>query len=203
VARAQPKEKAIMELFFKQIDKKLATETVIDRHYLHRECPISWAWGTYVRDDLMGVLTVGKPPSWSTMVGLVGETREMYKRSNSRARSVFELNRLWMDDSLGTNSESRFIGWCLRELRRIKPSIILVSYADTAMGHLGVVYQATNWIYAGMTKPFKDITPDGSRKARTRKHRYVWLANPADRCILKWKGQPYPKRLAYHNLVIV
>jgi hypothetical protein len=30
---------------------------------------------------------------------------------------------------------------------------------------------------------------------RTRKHRYVWFANPADRALLKWAVLPYPKRL--------
>ena len=192
-----------MDLFYKEIDKKLAAETVWDHHYLHRKPPISWAWGAYRGDKLVGVLTVGKPPSPSLLRGVVGESREQSKRPNSRSRDVFELSRLWMHDDLGKNSESKFIGWVQREIRRTKPTTILVSYADIAQGHLGVVYQATNWIYTGLSAAFTDINQDGSRTPRTRKHRYVWLANPADRCILKWKSQPYPKRVADHNLAIV
>jgi hypothetical protein len=210
-----------MKLMFKAIDRTLAITTVTRKHYLRRSCPVSFAFGAFANGELKGVLTVGKPPSWSTMVGLVGETREMYKHPNSRARDVFELNRLWMDDSLGKNSESRFIGWCLRELRKRRPSMILVSYADTAMGHLGVVYQATNWICTGTSIPFADIHPDGygdyrsvpmsvrgekagnkrawalntniPRRTRSVKIRYVWFANPEDRKLLAWPEQPYPK----------
>jgi hypothetical protein len=217
------------DLFFGEIDRKLAIETVQREHYLHRTCSVTFAFGAFVNDALMGVLTVGKPPSWSMMAGLVGETRQMYSSNpNSRAKDVYELNRLWMHDDLGKNSESQFIGWCLRTLRRLKPSMILVSYADSKMGHVGTVYQATNWLYTGTSKPFADIHPEGYgdyrsvpmsvrgkklgnrrtwasdptilRKERSPKHRYVWLANPDDVNILAWPIiTAYPKEAADHN----
>jgi hypothetical protein len=34
---------------------------------------------------------------------------------------------------------------------------------------------------------------------RTRKHRYVWFANPADRALLKWEVLPYPKPIQENN----
>jgi len=36
-----------------------------------------------------------------------------------------------------------------------KPSIV-VSYADTGQGHVGFVYQATNFVYTGLSAAFKD-----------------------------------------------
>jgi len=209
-------------MHFSEISKPLAKNTVIARHYLHRPCPITRAFGLFVDDALKGVLTIGKPPSWSTMCGLVGEKYSQFKNQGSRAKDVYELNRLWLDDCLPVNSESKFIGWCLRNLRKACPNIILVSYADQKMGHVGVVYQATNWIYTGTSIPFRDLHPAGygdyrsvpnsvrgekinNRRAwahdpsvprvdRSIKHRYVWFANPADERILAWKRQPYPKR---------
>lgn len=215
----------MIELRYAPIEQpsiKTVVKTVVRKHYLHRKPPISWAFGAFLRRRFVGVLTIGKPPSWSLMCGLVGASKDEYKEPDCRARDVFELNRLWMSDSrlLPQNSESRFIGWVLREMRKIRPSLILVSYADTRMGHTGVVYQATNWIYTGTSTPFKDINLPGfndyrsvpkelrgekignkrewandptiPRVQRSIKHRYVWFANPADQSLLAWQVLPYP-----------
>jgi hypothetical protein len=213
------------KLRFQEIEKNVAKQEVITNHYLHRPCPISWTWGAFVDDKLKGVLTIGKPPSWSTMCGLVGESYKDFKNNpDSRAKDVYELNRLWVDDCLPRNTESRFIGWCLRSLRQLRPNVILVSYADSKMGHVGYVYQATNWIYTGTSAPFKDIHPEGygdyrsvpnsvrgekvngkrgwaldpnvPRIERSIKHRYVWFASTRDKELLSWPQLPYPKREA-------
>src|ERR1039458_7842722 len=85
---------------FEAIDKHAAIDMIVEHHYAHRKCPISWAWG--IRDEnkkLMGVLTVGKPVSWSVMCSLVGESPEIMKTSEyARSRDVYELNRLWCAD---------------------------------------------------------------------------------------------------------
>ena len=64
-----------------------------------------------------------------------------------------------------------------------------MSYADTAWGHVGYVYQATNWLYTGMSAKRTDTyQPDGLhpraynknnhsnlKQTRSPKHRYVYL----------------------------
>jgi len=50
------------------------------------------------------------------------------------------------------------VGQSLNQLP--KPSIV-VSYADTAQGHVGYVYQATNWIYTGLSAKRTDWHVDG------------------------------------------
>jgi len=104
--------------FFARIDERLARLAIIEKHYLHRPCPISWAWGVVVDEKLKGVLTVGRPCSRTVCEGVCGK---------ERSADVFELNRLWLDESLPCNSESQFIGWCLRELRKTNRNAILVS----------------------------------------------------------------------------
>ena len=134
----------LTEVKFKIIDERLAKAVVIQKHYLHRPPPISFAYGAYIEGDrkTKGVLTVGKPCSPTVCEGVCGK---------DRAKDVFELNRLWMDDALpetvtdstgkvhSAGYESRFIGWCLRELRGSYPNLILVSYADTRQRHVGTV----------------------------------------------------------------
>src|ERR1017187_2735815 len=156
-----------IDVQYRRISHALATETVIKEHYLHRKCPISYSFGAFVDDELKGVVTVGVPASWSARAGLVGDSYKTYKDNpRSRANDVYELNRLWMADELPRNSESRFVGWCLRELRRQNPSIIVLSYADGVMGHVGWIYQACNFFYTGTSAPFKDIHPTGYSDGR-------------------------------------
>ena len=125
--------------FFARIDERLARLAVIERHYLHRPCPISWAFGIVIDETLKGVLTVGRPCSRTVCEGVCGP---------DRAADVYELNRLWLDEGLPCNAESQFIGWCLRELRKEHRHMILVSYADTKPsegapeGHVGTIYQS-------------------------------------------------------------
>ena len=47
---------------------------------------------------------------------------------------------------------SRPLGYSLRLLSRMNPGLrLVVSFADPAQGHVGTLYQATNWIFAGVT----------------------------------------------------
>ena len=169
---------------------KLAMQLVVRHHYLRRKCPRSWAFTISVQTHefpsslVYGVCIVGKPRSYSTCVGLVGETRKDHKARRGRNVDVFELKRLWLHDELPRKSESKFLGWCLRELKWIKPSLILVSYADAEQGHSGGIYKSTNWIYTGLNAKWP---------GRTTKHRFVWFADPKDEKLLAWPKVPYPK----------
>jgi hypothetical protein len=73
------------------------------------------------------------------------------------ASKVLELNRLVLLNNL-PNEASRLVAGAMRLLP--KPSIV-VSYADTAQDHEGIVYQATNFLYTGLSKRMKDIQVKG------------------------------------------
>lgn len=60
-----------------------------------------------------------------------------------------ELNRLVLLDECPKNSESRFIGWALRWLRKNTQFKKVISYADPRFGHLGTIYRASNFQYVG------------------------------------------------------
>lgn len=119
------------------LDSKTAARMVIANHYLHRRPPISHAFGLYLHGTLMGAVTYGVPAS-----------RHLQKSAcPSNPDEVLELNRLWLDDALPTNSESWFVA---RTLRLLPPRIV-VSYADPLHGHYGYIYRALNFRYAGWT----------------------------------------------------
>jgi hypothetical protein len=125
------------ELCVRMITSSLAAKTVIVNHYLHRKPPMSYCFGLFRNFELVGVCTFGTPPSRHLQLSVCPQYPE----------KVVELNRLWVDDSLGKNTESWFVTRCLPML----PARIVVSYADTAAGHRGYIYRALNWKFAGLT----------------------------------------------------
>jgi hypothetical protein len=114
-----------------------ASRVVVAKHYLHRRPPISHAFGLYVHGELLGVVTYGTPASRHLQMSACP----------SDPGRVIELNRLWLDDVLPTNSESWFVS---RTLHMLPPRIV-VSYADPLFGHYGYIYRALNFRYAGWT----------------------------------------------------
>lgn len=66
--------------------------------------------------------------------------------------NVYELNRLWVDDEVPKNGESFLVGSTIKQLDKE----IIVSFADTSQNHVGTIYQATNFLYCGLSAKFKD-----------------------------------------------
>ena len=119
------------------IERKIAQETVVREHYLHRRTSVSYAMGLWDDEELVGVVTFGTPPSRHLQISACRTNPEL----------VVELNRLWVDDRMPRNTESWFIARALKLL----PPLIVVSYADTKFGHWGHMYRAANFFYAGYT----------------------------------------------------
>jgi hypothetical protein len=122
----------------KSIKSSQTYDWLLNKHYAKRIPSISWAFGLF-DNYLQGVCTFGKPASPSLCDGICG------KENSSK---VYELNRLVINDDCPKNTASYFISKCLKML---PDDLILVSYADTSMDHVGKVYQATNWIYTGLS----------------------------------------------------
>lgn len=113
------------------------TPWLLNRHYARRMCPVSFAFGAYLQGELVGVVTYGTPVASPLKNGVCGKRW---------ADKVLELNRLCCETM--KNLPSQLVGKSLKLLPR--PSVI-VSFADISQGHVGYVYQATNWIYTGLS----------------------------------------------------
>lgn len=195
-----------------RIGYQMAMEVVVAKHYLHRKAPCSFAFGMFdAVGSLVGVVVYGVPASSTLLKGICGPEEQ---------HNVYELTRLWVDDSVPKNGESWLIGSTIKQLDRE----IVVSFADTSQNHQGVVYQATNFIYTGLSAKFKDpkvrglenqhhatyanglsnaevIEKFGDRVYwvdRPRKHRYIYFNASKSRKKqlmkkLRYKQLPYPK----------
>jgi hypothetical protein len=164
-------------------------DMVVENHYLHRKAPCSFAFGLVENstDKIVGVVIYGTPSSSTLRSGICGTEEK---------NNVIELTRLWIEDGTPRNSESFLIGNTLSKVDKE----IVVSYAEIEQGHLGIVYQATNWIYTGLSAKRTNWTIKGVNKhcqtiadkysaselreiygedfksvERPRKHRYVFF----------------------------
>lgn len=131
---------------------------------------------------------------------------------------VCELTRVALTKHV--NPVSKFLAISLKLIKKKMPKMkMVVSYADPEQDHHGGIYQATNWIYLGETKPATHFkTSDGFNihsktlctgrkglatklvnegkivRVKTTKHKYIY---PLERELWdKWKekAKPYPKR---------
>jgi len=116
---------------------------LLSMHYAKRIPSISYAYGLFNSDDLIGVVTYGTPPSSTLCRGICGDKYQS---------QVIELNRLVLKNN-EPNEASRLVAHSMRLLS--KPRIV-VSFADVSQGHAGYVYQATNFLYTGMSASFRD-----------------------------------------------
>jgi hypothetical protein len=65
---------------------------------------------------------------------------------------VWELARLYIEDTTPANAETWFVARAIRWIQRDYPDVTcLVSYADPSAGHRGTIYQAGSWIADGRT----------------------------------------------------
>ena len=189
---------------------------ILGIHYAKRWPSISFAFGLFDEQELIGVVTYGTPPSAPLRRGIAGDK---YKGD------VIELNRLCLKYN-GKNQGSILVGRSLKMLPRNK---IIVSFADTSQGHIGTVYQAANFTYCGLSAKRTDWKVKGKEhlhgqtiadefrgvknraqamrdkygddfylKQRPRKHRYFFIVG--DRgykkeaaLAVKYKSGPYPK----------
>lgn len=131
----------------KEIEKQISKDVIIKNHYSGKVCNDATTHihlGVFINNELLGVLQLGYAMNPQSMASVVEGTKlDEYK----------ELNRMWLDDKAGRNSESRAISYAVRYIRSKYPKVKWIqSFADERCGGLGIVYQASNFGYYGMHK---------------------------------------------------
>lgn len=191
----------------------MAAKALLEReHYLH-SLPggTRLAFGVFVDNRLMGAVTFGVGPYLAHRL-VEGASPD----------DCLTLTRLWLSDALPANSESRVLGVALRALKKHSQVKFLVTYADPSQGHLGTIYQGTNWVYTGLSEamPLYDLGDGKPRHSRSvshafgthsmkhfascgvdvrqvpqsAKHRYVYFLDRSWLSRLKTRSLPYPKK---------
>ena len=183
----------------------------LNKHYAKRVPSITYCYGLYDTNKLLqGVISFGSPASKPLVVGAF---------KGKYQKDFLELNRLCINDNLEKNVLSFFVSQSIKLLEKPK---VIVSYADTSQNHHGYIYQATNWIYTGLSDKRTEWRMRGNNKhskticeqytleerqkdndrfyvtERPRKHRYFYLlGNKKERKEMKqnlqYKIELYPK----------
>ncbi len=194
-----------------------AKQIVVKHHYLH-SLPggTKLAFGVFVEGRLLGAITFG-----------VGPYNAFSLVEGTCPNDCLTLTRLWLSEILPPNSESRVISVCLRYLKKYTTLKFIMTYAGPARGHVGTIYQATGWLYIGLSEatPKFDIGDGIARHSRSLahafgshslkylserglnvkvlpqipKHRYIYFLDQDYRNRLKPTTLPYPKKETDEN----
>jgi len=181
-------------------------------HYLHTiSAGTLFVFGAFVDNRLLGAVQFTR-----------GSAKAHCLVEGATMRDCCTLARLWLSDELPSNSESRVISIALRALRQHTSLKFVVSYSDPSQGHLGTIYQATDWLYTGLSgaMPLYDLGDGVARHSRSlsnrfgthstahfeasgvkvtqivqsAKHRYVYFLDSSWRGRLRVPVLPYPKK---------
>ena len=170
---------------------------LLKKHYAKRMPQIMYAFGLYENESLIGVITYGIPASPNLCMGIC---------CKEYADKVLELNRICLENN-EKNQASYFVS---KTLKLIPKPTIVVSYADTAQGHVGYVYQACNFLFTGTTVERTDMAGlngnhsrhnqgnSNDRVFRSAKHRYIFFVGTSKQKKemlnkLNYQPEPYPK----------
>ena len=132
------------------IDKAIAKDLIVREHYSH-----NWniAFGVYcfgVFDGLglAGALVYGNPMNPGSVTSLADLAPDQ----------VTELNRMWVHDRLGPNTETAAMARAHKWLRANSPVQLIQTFADGRLW-CGTVYKAANFTYYGHDETlfFRDL----------------------------------------------
>ncbi len=98
------------------------------------------------KDQIIGAMIYGR----------IAMANVWKKYVNSR-NELIELRRLCCIDDTPKNTESYFIGYTLRWLKKNSKIKKVISYADETYNHSGTIYKASNFKHIGMTNKGKVI----------------------------------------------
>ncbi|QTV06074.1 Mom family adenine methylcarbamoylation protein [Faecalibacter bovis] len=207
--------KNLGKLIIKQIDKQTAKELIIKNHYSHK-----WNDGGFGVYNF-GVYSYDNPDKClgCAVYGYMKNVKaKLISHPNPNAWMI-ELNRMWIDDTLGKNAESLLIAHSIKMIKLLDKNIVAIqSFADGRLG-CGTIYKASNFKYFGYhyTKFLKhketgeisheqNFTNSTSKKRfirsnigfilqdweifRVKTYRYIY---PLDKKVkIRFKEEPYP-----------
>lgn len=137
-----------------QVDKAVAATAFKCWHYFGDKGFISsFTFAPIFEGEVWGAIAFGSPNAKSI--------KGVYRKESQHG--VLEITRLAVRPEAPKNTCSRLIAISIKLLRRLYPLKTIVTYADTAQGHEGVIYKASGFEYLGLTAQKTDfIAPDGT-----------------------------------------
>lgn len=106
--------------------------------------------GVWEDDKFIGCIIFGR-----------GANKDLLSPYNLKVNEGCELVRVALDKHKAP--VTKIVSIAIKMLKKFSPGLkLIVSYADSRQNHLGIIYQAGNWIYTGRVK----TTPDYFYKGR-------------------------------------
>lgn len=145
----------VKELKIKLLERKDIKDFIEEWHYSKsiNGLRISYCFGLYNGDELIGASIYGKPAM----------NNQASKWNPNNPEKLLELRRLCCIDDTPKNTESYFIGKCLKWLKKHTDIEVIISYADMTHNHEGTIYKATNFEHMGMSPGGKVIMLNGKK----------------------------------------
>ena len=150
---------ALQSLRLAPVPFRVARDLFTRHHYLHSAAGATiLCFGVFEDSRLLGAMSFGRGPAQACRLVDGASTRD-----------CAALTRLWLNDSLPKNSESRLVSIALMHLKRYTSLKFAVTYADPVAGHKGTIYRAGNWLFTGMSDPTPrlDLGDGVARHSRT------------------------------------
>ena len=145
----------VTDFTIEPVERKVIQSFVHKWHYSHSTNGVqqTQCFALFNGEKLIGAMMYALPSMKSTAA----------KYNPDNPLRCWELRRLCCIDDTPTNTESYFIGQTMRWLKKNTKYRVIVSFADTAQGHEGTIYKATNFKHKGMTAGAKALFVDGER----------------------------------------
>ena len=131
-------------------------------HYLGKTGFMStYNFGVYFDGDLVGCISYGVPNA--------KEIDGMYKKYEQKG--WWEIKRFALSPICPKNSESRMISVSIKILKKLAYVKGIVTYADSSVGHTGIIYKASGFKYLGLTEQKTDLFIDGIKVGKKGQYR--------------------------------
>ena len=173
-------------------------------HYSKSVPAVQWAYNVYNdNNEWCGVIVYGG-----------GANNNLAKSFGMNSGEILELERVALNGK--QEQTSKAVAMTLKQLHKDNPLVrMIVSYSDHRQKHLDTIYQATNWIYLGVTitsdtqyfykgkwthersinarldrDRLKKILP---KRENSNKFKYIFVFDKRERKKYLALAQPYPK----------
>lgn len=174
------------DLKVKSVPSSFVRQYVATYHYSHVMPDNSFeCFAGYYGIKLAGVVVFGSGANNKTFSALIPDME---------LEDCRELTRLWSPDGMPQNTESKLI----KESLKLLPNNVnlIVSFADPSQNHQGIIYQASNFLYCGMSGSSTMLINEKGEKFHVRtigsyKRRHPELRNLTNKEVMEkynWKS---------------
>ena len=158
----------------KPVLQETAKKLVVSEHYSHEMPPRAWIhYGLYAQNTLVGVTCFG---------GVIRASHKMIP-CLTNDNQMLELVKMAIYKWHPSNTASFLLSKAVMLIKKQYPDVyLLIAYSDPIQDHLGIAYQAANWVYFGKQKEGSTVWEDDNG---TQVHNRNFYG----------KGQPNPIKL--------